>query len=984
MAQATQPQPMPAPASGSEKTQEQSPHSRRKHNRTRPYRTYGRRYSLRAILFRYTMAPALILSLLLALLFTLQQMHDRRDLLLSHGRASAEQLVELIHLSEGHSFEERIHWLDKSLMALMLERDMIRSVQLYRADRNEAGEEEFKLISSVGPRPRTTFSAEDLRGKPAHVYEDLDSLQVLHPLIGGGTNCWLTIELHRPYFLVGTYQVALVGLIGLIVCTLIALVWAVVLSERAARSLERIKEALRAVGQGKFAARAVSSRNLELAQLAEEINLMAGNLAEYQRDYQEGLHQSMEDLRQSLDAMEEQNIELELARKKAVENSRGKSNFLANTSHEIRTPLNGIIGFTNLLLKTEVDQLQQDYLQTILRSSESLLTTINDILDFSRIESGNLVLDHSPMNLGQVLEETLQILAPYGYEHNLELVPFVDPQLPPSQIGDPLRIKQILTNLVSTAIRCSENGSIPVRIAVQSGKESELMVHISIVDNGARCDEQGRRELRQLLNRSPQQQQSNSNGMGLSIARSLVQSMGGELGMESNEQGGSSYWIQLPLTIDRNRTAITREQFPGCRVLLVDPNPMTRQQIFQQLSHWQVEALEHCDGKNLVPAIEQMWRHDAMPDALIIDTAIADGNFDTFVATVQQLVDTYQCRVVVQGSPVDLRRCYDALRTRVLAFLGKPVSREGLLRALKRVVPQQAQSRPQTGTFPVLPWPAKPRVLVVDDHEANRLLMNELLRAQNIEAVVAASGAEALDLWRDQYFDMIFMDIQMPDMDGIATTRKIREEESGRRTPVIALTAHVGTEEKSRLLSAGLDDYLSKPVSEIQLTHTVKRWMNVNGTEEETTLSAVVAPRLVDISESLNLANQDAGLARDLLRMLLKGLHEDEQVLARLFADKDHKGLFERVHRLHGGCCYCGVLRLRSATGQLQELLRPLQDQAQVDPGKYAEAYEQVRKEIRTLWDWSVEQDLDALFGLEQIGKVGASGIDISEEEGSH
>ena len=944
-------------------TMADTPPARQRHSKRPGSR---RRLSLRAILFRYTMAPALILSVLLCLLFTLQQMSDRRDLLLSHGRASAEQLVELIHLSDGHSFEDRIQWLDKSLMALMLERDMIRSVQLYRADLNAAGVEEFKLISSVGPRPRATFSAEELRGKQAHVYEDLKSLQVLHPLRGENANCWLSIELHRPYFLVGTYQVALVGLLGLIVCALIALVWSVALSERASRSLERFKDSLRAIGQGKFNARTSNSRNLELSQLAEEINLMADNLSEYHRDYQESLHQSMEDLRQSLDAMEEQNIELELARKKAVENSRVKSTFLANTSHEIRTPLNGIIGFTNLLLKTEVDQLQQDYLQTILRSAESLLTTINDILDFSRIESGNLVLDHSPMNLGQVLEETLQILAPYGYEHNLELVPFVDPQLPPSQIGDPLRIKQIFTNLVGTAIRCSENGSIPVRITVQSGKESELTVRIGIVDNGARCDDQGRRELRQLLSNNPPQQMSN-NAMGLGIARSLVQTMNGELSIEDNDQGGCSYWVQLPLTIDRNRTAVTREQFPGCRLLLIDPNPMTRQQIGQQLTHWQAEPLEHCDSDNLVPTIEQMWRHDAMPDALIIDTAVAQGDFDTFIPTVQQLVDTYQCRVIIQGSPVDLRRCYDALRTRALAFLGKPVSRDGLLRALKRAVPHQAQSRPQTGNFPSLPWPAKPRVLAVDDYEANRLLMSELLRAQNVEVVVASSGEEALALWREQHFDMVFMDIQMPGMDGIATTAKIREEESGRRTPIIALTAHVGTEEKSRLLSAGLDDYLSKPVSEAQLSHTVKRWMEIYAPTEPDQISALAGPRLVDIGESLNLANQDPSLARDLLRMLLKGLHDDEQELSRLYLEGDLQGLFERVHRLHGGCCYCGVPRLRSATEQLQELLRPLQDQgeADIDGEALESAYELARREIRNLRDWAADQDLEALFGLE-------------------
>lgn len=950
--------------------------------------TVSPRRSLRAILFRYIMAPALILSVLLCLLFTWQQMSDRHDLLLSHGRASAEQLVELIQLSDSHSFEDRIQWLDKSLMALMLEQDMIRSVQLYRADSNDAGEESFKLISSVGPRPRTSFTAAELRGKQPHTYEDLKSLQVLHPLKGEGTNCWLAIELHRPYFLVGTYQVALVGLIGLIACALAALIWAVILSERASRKLEHFKESLRAIGHGKFSTRVSDSPNRELSQLAEEINQMAANLAEYHQDYQDNLHQSMDDLRQNLDTLEEQNIELELERKKAQKNNRIKSTFLANTSHEIRTPLNGIVGFTNLLLKTDTDQLQQDYLQTILRSSESLLTTINDILDFSRIESGNLVLDHSPMNIGQVLEETLQILAPYGYEHNLELVPFVDPQLPPSQIGDPLRIKQILTNLVSNAIRCSENGSIPVRINILSGRESELKVRISIVDNGQGCDEPRRRELKQLLSNSAQQPQLGNHGMGLSIARSLVQSMGGELGIEDNAQEGCSYWVQLPLTIDRNRTVVTREQFPGCRVLLVAPNPMTRQQICQLLDYWQVETLEHCDGQNLVPAIEQIWRHDAVPDALIIDTAIAKGNFEVFISTVQQLVDTYQCRVVVQGSPVDLRRCYDALRTRVLAFLSKPVSREGLLRALKRAVPHQAQSRPQTGTFPTLPWPAKPRVLAVDDYEANRLLMSELLRGQSIEAVVAASGAEALTLWREQHFDMIFMDIQMPEMDGIATTRLIREEESGgRRTPIIALTAHVGTEEKARLLSAGLDDYLSKPVSEAQLAHTIKRWMEVYASAEPEEPAKLVEPRLVDISESLNLANQDAGLARDLLRMLLKGLHKDEQELSRHYREADYKALFERVHRLHGGCCYCGVPRLRAATEQLQELLRPLleqefeqeQENEQGQPHIEKSAYQLVESEIRNLRDWATDQDLEALFGLEETAGQGAEKKVMSE-----
>lgn len=925
-----------------------------------------RLYALRTLLFRYSMAPSLILAVLLCLVFTFQQMNDRRELLLDHGRASAEQLVALIQLSDGEPLEARLAWLNRSLMVLMLEKDMIRSIQLYRSEVSpETQQEEFKLLSSVGPRPRTRFSAADLRDKPAHIYEDVHSLQVLQPLLGKDTNCWLTIELHRPYFVVGTYQVALVGLIGLIICTFVALIWAVFLSEHVSKSLARYSDALRSIGRGHFNTRPADSRNLELYQLGEHINAMAENLSEHQREHQENLHQSMEDLRQSLDSMEEQNIELDLARKKALENSRVKSTFLANTSHEIRTPLNGIIGFTNLLLKTDVDELQHDYLQTILRSSENLLTTINDILDFSRIESGNLVLDHIPMNLGQVLEETLQILAPYAHEHNLELVPLIDPELPPTLVGDPLRIKQVLTNLVSNAIRCSEKGNIPVRVNVQSGKESEMLIRVSITDIGNRIDEQARRELQQLVSSKNlhQSQQLTSNGMGLAIARRLIETMHGNMGLDETTGGGAIFWFHIPLILDRGRSASNREQFPGCRLLLADPNRMTRLQISQLLKHWQAEPVELSDSKTLQPSLEQMWRHDSLPDAVIIDTAMAEGNFEQFIGIVQQLVDTYQCRVIIQGSPLELRRCYEQLRTRVLAFLGKPVSRDGLLRALKRAAPHQTAARPITGMQPALPWSARPRVLAVDDYEANRHLVSELLRAQNIDAVVASSGEEALQLWREQQFDIIFMDIQMPQLDGIETTRCIRAEETGKRIPIVALTAHVGTEEKARLLSAGLDDYLSKPISEAQLSSTIQRWMKILTLDSEQPKPQPSRSRLVDIGESLNLSNNDSRLARDLLRMLVKGLLEDEQELNRLYEAGDHKGLFELTHRIHGGCCYCGVPRLRNATGKLQEELRPQQEQLEaVISGHSLQA---VISEIRALRDWAAEQDLDALFGLE-------------------
>ncbi|WP_250462907.1 response regulator [Microbulbifer litoralis] len=924
--------------------------------------------SLRAILFRFTLAPALVLALVLAIVFSLQQMHDRRQLLLAHGRASAEQLAALLELSGGHPNEMRLEWLRHSLLTLMLEKDMVRSVHIYTTqDEQPDPATGLKKLVGVGPRPRTVVGADELHGRDTLVFNKHGNLLVLHPLQDEEIHCWISIELHRPYFIIGIYQVLLVGLLAAIICTLGALVWSTFISERFARSLARIGNKLERIGDGQFDIRIEETETRETNHLGEQINRMAENLACYQQEYKSSLLQSMEDLRQSLDSMEEQNIELDLARKKALEASRVKSNFLANTSHEIRTPLNGIIGFTNLLLKTEVDELQRDYLQTILRSSENLLTTINDILDFSRIESGNLVLDHIPMNPGQLLEETLQILAPFAYEQRLELVPLIDSQLPDTLIGDPLRIKQILTNLVGNAVRSSADGNIPVRMSVQSGKDSELLVRISVTDLGNRIDEQGRRELRQLLEskKQPQSQQISGNGLGLAIARSLIERMRGRIGIDEAPGGGSTFWVHLPLLLERNRTLPTRDRFPGCRILIADPNRMTRMQVAQLLKFWQVEPVELGDTSTLQPAIEQMWRHDALPDAVIIDTAIAGGDFEQFIGTVQQLVDTYQCRTIIQGSPVELRRCYEQLRTRALTFLGKPVTRDSLLRAVKRTAPNHGQSRP-SGTHPALPWPAAPRVLAVDDHEANRLLVCELLRGQGIEVVSAASGEEAIERWRRESFDLIFMDIQMPDMDGIEATRRIRELESRGRIPIIALTAHAGAEEKARLLSAGLDDYLSKPVSEAQLNHMIKRWMKILAPAAPPAEAERSGSRLVDIGDSLNLSNNDAGLARDMLQMLIKGLVQDEQELKRLRETGDHRALFELVHRMHGGCCYCGVPRLRDATARLQEYLRPLQGDSAAEIDR--KLVDDTAREIRALREWASEQNLDALFGLESAG----------------
>ncbi len=882
-----------------------------------------------------TLLPTSLLALVLGGYFTWLQLSSLQEQLQQRGQMISEQLATLA--------APALKSTDRSLLQRVanhgLDQPDVRSISFQGMDRSPLAHAGPNML---GPSP---FAGEAILGE----VNLEDTTRIMYPVfdfhmsLSGDNNAerkhdqlgWVELEMSRHSTLIAGYR----SLLTTLLLTLAGLLVTAMLAFRMSRTINEplllIKQRVAQLKEGKLDTRLPLLGSHELDELASGINRMAEALQNAQEEMQHSIDQATEDVRQNLETIEIQNIELDFARKEALEASRIKSEFLANMSHEIRTPLNGILGFTNLLLKSELTPRQYDYLGTIEKSADSLLSIINEILDFSKIEAGKLVLENMPFNLRDLLQETLTILAPTAHEKQLELLSLVYRDAPMSVVGDPLRLKQVLINLVSNAIKFTREGSIVIRAMLEDETQDRAQLRISVQDTGIGLSEEDLRALFQAFSQADNSmsRQAGGSGLGLVISKRLIEQMGGEIGVDSTPGQGSEFWISINLPKARNDIEdLPRPLLQGRRVAMMESRELARQALQHQLEDCALVAEAYATPDLLLDAVASS-QHSAEPIGLAVIGAstleLPPEQLDKCIRALEQL----SCNSIVLCPTTELAIYQQILESTQTQLQAKPACTRKLQRAMIELIsPRQPISEQ-----PTLAPSRAPLVLCVDDNPANLLLVKTLLSDMGANVATAGNGFDAIKLTKQNVYDLILMDVQMPGLDGRQTTEQIRQWEQDHQRqplPIVALTAHAMSNEKRALLQCGMDDYLTKPVSERQLAQVVLKWTGLGLRQYATEPSpepvvSIASARVLDNEEGLRLAAGKADLAADMLSMLIAGLPADKQAIRQARKDADRNELLERVHRLHGATRYCGVPQLRAACQRSETFLK--QENPEVD-----------------------------------------------------
>ncbi|WP_296934011.1 ATP-binding protein [uncultured Marinobacter sp.] len=913
-----------------------------------------RRWGIRKKVLVVTLVPTLLTTLMLGLFFTYSWVNNIESLLKDRGESLSRQLAAG---SEYGLFTANRSLLSSLSNALLEEQD-VRSITFFGSDGSrllhtgpgssetvQSGELTAEHATRISRENSTRFITpvflQDLMIESMLDPDARQSMSNLREPLG-----WVVVEMSHIRTEKETYKALLISLLLILGGVILSMAIALRLSRAFTSPVFELNEAVARLKEGKLDTRVYTGAGPEFEQLESGLNAMAEELSKAQAEMQQNIDQATEDLRETLETIEIQNIELDFARKEALEASRIKSEFLANMSHEIRTPLNGIIGFTELLLKSPLPRQQRDHLSTIRKSSEILLTIINDILDFSKIEAGKLILDRVPFQLRDIVEEVMVMLAPAAHAKNLDLVPLVYNDVPDNIMGDPLRVKQVITNLVNNAIKFTQTGEVVLRASLEEEEtdNNRVTLRLSITDSGVGLS---RAQQQSLFNAFSQADASTARqyggtGLGLAISKRLVEEMGGKIGLESELGKGSTFWFTLTSELATTGEAIApRDALRGERVIYLEQQKTTGLAVEHLLRDWGMVVDRVASPGALQEQIEEAQKSQAGYAVAIVGITRHLLNSSQYCSLVRTLEIERDCRTLLLTPTLETHDT--PLSGLASGHLTKPVCRDSLYDELLLLVhginssgraPEYEISANRVTTTNV------PRVLAVDDNDANLKLVMTLLEDCQLEAEGASSGFEALSKARQKPFDLVFMDLQMPGMDGVETTARLREMDTGNhRTPIIALTAHALADEQERLTKQGFDGYMPKPISSGQLTEIIHEYTGYvcpkNGGSGRLPVPEVRDTRralrpstrkmqqdCVSVDESIQLAAGKADLAEELFSMLLEQVHVDRQRVPDLWSNDSMDELLECVHKLHGATRYCGVPELRAAANHLETAIK--------------------------------------------------------------